>query len=360
MRTNCNKKEAFVITATVLASLVSALILSEILLRIIQPTIGDAYRPQAITMSHFRASSYLPFELRPNNHSRFRMLEFDTTVSTNSRGLRDDEIDFSRPRILCLGDSFTFGFGVENNESFCAILERLFDRQYEFVNAGFADGCSPDSYALWLAKHGPTIDPQLIIVGLYQNDYADVNLNTWFYADQEQPRETHILPEKVIRTGEIITADGVWMRDTMAAKLPSFARNLLRQSYLVAFIRDRLVHDAEMAQKASINSNGQRDYARSDEKFNASLEMLWSVARPRPMVLYIIPEKGQIGSSHMDRLVYQFGAKHQIPVLSNATDFQEPDFYHVDWHWNRQGHVKAAQYLYRSLAKLGLNNATAK
>ena len=42
------------------------------------------------------------------------------TVSTNSLGLRNRELEqiTSRTRILCLGDSVTFGWGVESNESY--------------------------------------------------------------------------------------------------------------------------------------------------------------------------------------------------------------------------------------------------
>ena len=45
-------------------------------------------------------------------------------------------------RILVLGDSFTFGYGVENDETYSVQLQNLLnerlDRTVEVVNAGFA------------------------------------------------------------------------------------------------------------------------------------------------------------------------------------------------------------------------------
>ena len=59
---------------------------------------------------------------RPGAH-RFRNHEFDTTVTINSAGVRDDEASLQAPSIIVLGDSHAMGWGVEDHESFPTLLE---------------------------------------------------------------------------------------------------------------------------------------------------------------------------------------------------------------------------------------------
>jgi lysophospholipase L1-like esterase len=63
----------------------------------------------------------------------------------NNQGLRDDDFPTSKPsgewRMLCLGDSRTFGYSVAQNESYPAQLERMLrtqppDRAVQVINAG--------------------------------------------------------------------------------------------------------------------------------------------------------------------------------------------------------------------------------
>ena len=50
------------------------------------------------------------------------------TVAINSHGLRDGEYALEptrgKKRMLVLGDSFAWGFGVEREEVFCEVIER--------------------------------------------------------------------------------------------------------------------------------------------------------------------------------------------------------------------------------------------
>lgn len=369
------------LTTLVLALGVS-LGLVEGLLRLIDPPMAYPYRPQRIIVSHFRSSAFLPFELRPNRVSHFSMLEFDTIVRTNSWGLRDDELLLGKTRMMCLGDSFTFGVGVENEETFCAQLERLFDGRYEFLNGGFADGYSPDTYAVWLAKMGKEVDPMLILVSIFQNDLEDVNSHSWIRTGQPMGLKDHGLPEIIRKSGHVVTPDGAWMRDTVIAKLPPWIRSALKESYMVGFLRDRLLRDvqslpnlptdpdregdAAAAPKPSGHSvvkdqylaqeglSSEARYTPQDRKFMGSLNMIRDAAGERKLVFYLIPSRGQKTLSRMDQLVTIFAQTHHIPVLSNFEDFEPDDYFEFDEHWRPSGHQKAAQYLYRELSKLGI------
>jgi lysophospholipase L1-like esterase len=98
-------------------------------------------------------------------------------VVTNSYGLRDDEFPLrpapGRVRVLCLGDSLTFGKGVALPDTYPKQLETLLngsgERRYEVINAGVS------AYDTWqevkyLGEQGWTFEPDLVIVGFYAND----------------------------------------------------------------------------------------------------------------------------------------------------------------------------------------------
>lgn len=103
-------------------------------------------------------------------------------VHINSQGLRGKEISVQKApgvyRILCLGDSSTFGWGVNDEETYPAQLETLLneelpDRKFEVLNAG-ATAYSSRDYLDYLKKKGLRADPDLVIVGFFPNDIADL------------------------------------------------------------------------------------------------------------------------------------------------------------------------------------------
>ena len=99
-------------------------------------------------------------------------------VQCNSIGLRDDEIPPKRVgeyRVLALGDSFTFGFGVLKGDTWCEQLELRLRAErgtsVRVINAGLADGAhEPKGYAEWLKETGIGLDPDLVILGFCLND----------------------------------------------------------------------------------------------------------------------------------------------------------------------------------------------
>lgn len=89
---------------------------------------------------HFdeRFAEYDPglfYRLRPGTF-RFASREFDTGFRVNSAGLRDDEESLVAPEIIVLGDSYAMGWGVEQEETFPQVLERLSGRRV--LNAGMS------------------------------------------------------------------------------------------------------------------------------------------------------------------------------------------------------------------------------
>ena len=51
--------------------------------------------------------------------------EFNTTIAVNRLGLRDDDSSLQRPPIICLGDSYTMGVGVGQQQTYPQLLEKM-------------------------------------------------------------------------------------------------------------------------------------------------------------------------------------------------------------------------------------------
>jgi hypothetical protein len=101
-------------------------------------------------------------------------------VSINARGMRGPALDHEKPegtlRILFLGDSVTFGYGVERDEDLFAQgvgreLTRRLGRPVEIVNAGVG-GYSPWQQALFFEREGVRYAPDLVVVGFVTEKLA--------------------------------------------------------------------------------------------------------------------------------------------------------------------------------------------
>lgn len=145
------------------------------------------------------ATPGLPYELSPGFEGRHLGVE----VRVNSAGMRDDEVlagdDPDRVRIVVLGDSTTFGFGVENDETYSAVLEGFLNERgrdglaYEVLNMGVS-GYSTLNEAVVLESKALDFEPDLVVVGYNLND-PDVELLQPLqraFSDQAWWERTHV------------------------------------------------------------------------------------------------------------------------------------------------------------------------
>jgi len=102
-------------------------------------------------------------------------------VEINAKGLRGPEVAWTKPagtlRILYLGDSVTFGFGLERVEDTYpyvvgAALEQQLETPVETVNSGVG-GWSPWQQYAYLQRDGLRYQPDVIVVGFVLNDITE-------------------------------------------------------------------------------------------------------------------------------------------------------------------------------------------
>ena len=128
--------------------------------------------------------------LIPNCEKEFNgnvaMLNRTTHIKINSDGFRDREFSVEKPnstfRIIFLGDSFTFGIGIESNETFPKLLENKLNevkngKSYEVMNFG-VPGYNTLDEIQFFKDVGLKYNPNMVVVGFIDNDIDD-NVEMW-------------------------------------------------------------------------------------------------------------------------------------------------------------------------------------
>jgi len=67
--------------------------------------------------------SILYYKLKKNNDFLYQNAEFSDSFHVNSVSLRDDEQSLLSPEIICVGDSYTLGWGSEQQQTFPQLIE---------------------------------------------------------------------------------------------------------------------------------------------------------------------------------------------------------------------------------------------
>ena len=127
--------------------------------------------------------------------------EFGVEIAINSLGLRGRETTYAKPagryRILALGDSWTFGFRMQERDSYPRVLERLLNERarragerarYEVINAGVV-GYATTQEAAYLRTRGRRFEPDLVLLAYYPVNDTDAKLRK--YARYHQLRSIH-------------------------------------------------------------------------------------------------------------------------------------------------------------------------
>jgi hypothetical protein len=108
------------------------------------------------------------YTLRPGECS-FMNREFNVDNKINRKGLRDDEPSLRFPKVIALGDSYTMGWGVRQDESFPQILEQRLAQPV--LNAGVSSyGTAREALLL---RRLPMDSVRVLIWQYHPNDFEE-------------------------------------------------------------------------------------------------------------------------------------------------------------------------------------------
>jgi lysophospholipase L1-like esterase len=131
-------------------------------------TVLSLFDPEEVFVKSFD-KKYL-FRMYPNKTGKVVSEEYSVTEKTNEFGFRQNSDEIENIDTMILGDSFTEGWGVEENEVYTSILNKNFGKK--ILNLGL-HGSSPILYSILLPLYTEQFHPKKIIVQLFDNDLDD-------------------------------------------------------------------------------------------------------------------------------------------------------------------------------------------
>lgn len=111
------------------------------------------------------ADAELGFTHPPHQSGEVRHGDFSFSFTTNEEGFRSRQPWPGRADVVVIGDSQTFGFGVDDDESWVALLDRSMD-EAEVVNLGI-NGTGPSQHHLLLETYKDALEPKTVVLGLF-------------------------------------------------------------------------------------------------------------------------------------------------------------------------------------------------
>lgn len=160
-------------TGLVLVATVFALLVGEVFLRFSGVQVG---RNSDTMFTVMDTDSVIGWRMKPGLQEKVSFVDVENIpVRSNSLGFWDNEFpeikDPKKTRIVFLGDSFTWGMGVSENERFSNVLQAR-NNGLEALNFGMP-GYGTDQELLVWQNLAQRYKPDIVVLTLYQNDYAD-------------------------------------------------------------------------------------------------------------------------------------------------------------------------------------------
>jgi lysophospholipase L1-like esterase len=210
------------------------LVACEAVARLALPAPPDPDREPQIV---YRVDPQVRYVLMPNQKGWID----DGFVTTNSRGFRGREVDSPKPRgrmrIVVLGDSLAFGWGVNDAETFSSQLEQQLHARkpgldLDVVNLGVPGYATRQEVAL-LKRNLAALEPDVVLVGFYTNDLPDTLDDKGSGGSGTRIEAAHV------NTGQVLH-----MNPTSSSWLERQARRS-RAVYTVTHVLKGLVHRGE-------------------------------------------------------------------------------------------------------------------
>ncbi|MGV6827160.1 MAG: SGNH/GDSL hydrolase family protein [bacterium] len=245
-------------------------------------------------------------------------------LSTNKQGFRGEELrDATHGTIVFLGDSFTMGYGVDDHETFPALVHRQLQQtsssRPNVINAGMGDNGN-GRWIRFLREVAPQHDPHLVVLQVYANDIADNQREKLYRLNEKNMLETITVPAPGLRR----------QVQRLVETIPG-----LSYSRILGLLRQTLA------------SRGRRtggDATRSIDELTRKLittSVGESQQRQWPVIALLAGLPPQLETQYL-----QLFQSLQIDTVIVPDKQSHPElYYEIDGHWNAAGHREAAARL---------------
>jgi hypothetical protein len=334
----------------------------------------------------YRAGGALPFELIPGFRGREREHEgeFDVAVEINSHGYRQSEIGpkaADEIRFVAIGDSFTFGEGVESEEAWPSRVEAALaprvGRPVRVINAG-VPGRWVDEYYLEVKERALGLDPDVVLLGFFVGndvDGDDARTHVWSRVDAAGLPLAVSIPGMRVENGH-----RVWNRTKPRWRWPIVRHSHVAQLFfdggkgVYEALRPRAL-DEEAAYAPGESIEGLRAIERVERLMVAMRDL--SRAHGAELAVVMIPAREQVMPELATRVQERDWEKPQrhfaaflgrvgvpfvdlLPTIRAAKADGAPLYFHYDAHWTARGHAIAGESIADFLGSRSLAEALAR
>lgn len=343
------KEAALLCMAIVLASG-----LCELTLRIIDHPLA---RPHVDYAAWYKPSEYYGHELVADFEG-FGPL--NVPVKINDSGFRDTAHTKEKVpgvvRILGLGDSFMFGWGVQADETFLKRLESRLkgraDRPVETINAG-VPGWGLNQYYLFLKQTGMQLSPDVVVLAYFVDDLGG-------------PPQDSIPPDMRYAGG--LEYKGSFMHYSRFFNFLKSISHLVREKNRparITYLHDLDTRRSEWSQRAAhlMSESSEEETDRYTGMLKAHLTRLKSLVNDAgsEMVVVYVPDISQLHhpeSQLINRIMLKICQQILIPFADMTSIFEQTrdsDRYYLwpkDPHINSMGHEEIAAMLEQVICAL--------
>ena len=301
---------------------------------------------------------------KSNYSGRFRRKDFDVVIEHDELGFRHSTYDGSPPiegaeRIIFLGDSFTWGWGIENDKIFTNVLQQKVGGKYIVKNFG-VNAYGTSQQLLLFDKHVGQLKPNVVVVMFFSNDIDD-NVDAkngkrpWFELDGE----------KLVPRNQPVTAISIGPVKRLAQE--SVAISTLKYTYHLL---------ADMLKNPPVEIVVEEEMAIPEKRWKL-LGVLLGELKKRcggeilecELRIVYVPTREEVRTYHTDEFSLVASRVKAIcdevgisfldlrPGLHTAWQQEEsrkpdvtPIYFPHDGHWDLAGHHAVAQILFNSWA----------
>lgn len=365
-------------------STIFIVIMSMFLGTIISEAFVRIFSPQELgsVLNIYRSDEILKYRYQTERQTRQSTTEFDVIIQTNSEGMRDQEYKHKKEngeyRVLVVGDSFSFGHGVDLERIYPKLLEKHMNTSivqsnsqtsYHVINAAVG-GYHPEQYYKMMVLYANKLEIDSVIVGFYiGNDFrlydetSEAILQDGYLLGYKNTSiEKQYYGKERIR--EIIRP----IRTFLGTKSHLYV--LLRKALYPILYRLELVQPRHVRNLDNYKSETSQDtrnrFAQTETLVRAFAE--FSKENSTPIMFLLIPDRIQVyddvwsesvGASNLDHSeVNKYNPNRKlgqilmhegiefIDLLPLMRELEHQQLYfHKDGHWTAAGHALAADAL---------------
>lgn len=208
-------------------------------------------------------------------------------IEINQKGLRGKEFPYERvpgnKRLLVLGDSNTFGYGLEESETYPFMLGKMLGEGHEVINAAVI-GYGIDQEYLFFRREGVKYSPDVVIVGFSAGDIFDSTCSMRFGVHKPFFR----LEEGRLRLLNSPVPEKVSIKALLERRSPA-TKFLFRASHLFRFLFYRFTDPDEVINVHEQEMNN-LEGMRVSERIILEIRNICEKAGCRPVFL-VIPQQ---------------------------------------------------------------------